>query len=310
MLESRLIKAAALRLGADAVGIARPSPVSVGDKYRRWLDNGYAGDMTYLTRQLDKRLNPGLLFPGAKSIIVVGSNYFPAKTDEERVAGPFRVAKYAWGEDYHKIIRKILTSLRADLKVIYPLLNGRICVDAAPFIDKYWAQEAGLGWIGKHSILVSRQFGSWLLLGSLIINIEVDIYDKPHANHCGRCSACLNSCPTGAFPEEYIVDATKCLSHWTIESKVKFIPEPIRKNMNRWIFGCDICLNSCPFNRFEQSAKTRDFDRRGNVALLETGQVVDLSENEFQAEFKSSSVSRAGLSGLKRNIRAANRSPK
>ncbi len=305
MIEANIIKSKALELGADCVGITRPHPVPYNAEFQRWLKSGYAGDMEYMARLQNERFDPSVLFPGAESIIVIGLNYFPDQQDKIEELKKYNVASYAWGEDYHFVIRRLLKRLRSSLKEIKPKINGRICVDTAPFMDKYWAQQAGLGWIGKHTNLVSRQFGSWLLLGSLIVNETVDSYDNPHRNFCGKCRACLDSCPTSAFPDSHILNATRCISYWTIESKSLSIPEEIGKNMNRWVFGCDICLTACPFNRFEKPNQTEAFKCRDETSLLETGQVIKLTENQFITKFKSSPISRPHLSGIIRNIKAA-----
>ncbi|RKX21984.1 MAG: tRNA epoxyqueuosine(34) reductase QueG [Candidatus Zixiibacteriota bacterium] len=305
MLDADLIKSKAIELGADCAGITRSHSVPHRDRFRLWLKNRYAGDMEYLSRMQDERFDPSILFPGAVSIIVIGLNYFFDDHDRFETKRQFRVAGYARGEDYHRVIRRILKRLRSFLNRIEPSIKGRICVDTAPFIDKYWAQHAGLGWIGKHTNLVSRDFGSWLLLGSLIVNTEFDEYDKPHKNHCGNCTVCLESCPTKAFPEQYILDATKCISYWTIESKSSKIPGEIGRNMNRWVFGCDICLRACPFNRFEKPCRTKALEYRNETSMLETGQVLELSEDQFNLKYKSSPISRPRLSGIIRNINAA-----
>ncbi len=258
-----------------------------------------------MARLQNERFDPSVLFPGAESIIVIGLNYFPDQPEKMREKKKFNVASYARGEDYHHVIRRLLKRLRFFLKEINPKINGRICVDTAPFMDKYWAQQAGLGWIGKHTNLVSRQYGSWLLLGSLIINEKTDSYDKPHKNFCGKCRRCLDSCPTNALPDLNVLDATRCLSYWTIESKSSSIPKEISNNMNHWIFGCDICLTACPFNRFEKPSKTEAFKYRDETSLLETGQVLKLTEDQFTTKFKSSPISRPNLSGIIRNIKAA-----
>jgi len=307
MLKTNIIKSKALELGADCVGITRSHPIPYSQEFQQWLKNGYAGDMEYLSRLQNERFDPAVLFHGAESIIVVGLNYSPNNQEKSNKKKRYNVASYARGEDYHHVIRRILKRLRSFLKETNPKINGRICVDTAPFLDKYWAQEAGLGWIGKHTNLVSRQFGSWLLLGSLIVNSEIDIYDKPHNNHCGKCRACLDSCPTNALRDPYIIDATRCISYWTIESKSSEIPEGISNNLNRWVFGCDICLTACPFNRFEKPCQTRTFEYREETSLLETGHIIKLSEDQFNSKFKSSPISRPHLSGIIRNIKATGR---
>lgn len=304
MLETNLIKSKALEFGADCVGITGSHPVPFRSEFQQWLNNGYAGDMEYLARLQSERFEPSALFIGAKSIISIGLNYFPNDKENSQIKKQYNIASFARGEDYHYILRNILKRLRSFLKGIDSSINGRICIDTAPFMDKYWAEQAGLGWIGKHTNLVSRDFGSWLLLGSLIVNTEFDEYDKQHRNHCGNCQACLDSCPTRSFPEPNILDATKCISYWTIESKSSLIPEEIANNLNRWAFGCDICLSACPFNRFGKPCRTEAFKYRNETNLVETGQVLKLTEDQFNINFKLSPISRPGLSGIIRNIKA------
>ncbi len=291
--------------GVDTAGVARADQVHVSESFESWFKCGHAGEMTYLARNQDKRFDPGKLFNNAKSIIVVGLNYFPSKNDIKKPGAPFKVARYAWGEDYHHILRRKLRRLRTKLKAINPELQGRICVDTTPFMDKYWAQKAGLGWQGKHTNLVSRQYGSWLLIGSLIINIEVDRYDIMHRDFCGKCTDCLESCPTGALIAPYQIDATRCISYWTIESKADQIPENIKKNLNNYVFGCDICLEVCPFNKFQKPHREKELSRREKTGLLENGRAADLTDAQFKSIFTDSPISRPTLSGIKRNIKAA-----
>jgi len=295
----------AYALGADAAGIAKAAPVQHKERLLRWLASGKAGDMQYLARNIELRMNPLKLMPEARSIIVIGVNYFPVHDDLQKEQRPYRVAKYAWGRDYHIVLRKMLEKLRTRLRLINKDIKGRICVDTAPFMDKYWAQKAGLGWQGKHTNLVSRRFGSWLVLGSLIINTDVDRYDTEHKDHCGRCTACIDACPTGALDDEHHIDATRCLSYLTIESKAKEIPGEFHTRMNGWIFGCDLCLEACPFNRFAKPLKENAFRRDAGISLLESGSIKDLTEKDFTVMFHDSSIMRSGLSGIRRNMLAA-----
>jgi epoxyqueuosine reductase len=305
LLSVDVVKYLIAEIGVDTAGIAEANQVRSRESFAIWLERGYAGEMTYLARNLDKRFDPEKLLTNAKSIIVVGLNYFPSKNEIEKQNEPYKVARYAWGEDYHNILRHKLRRLRTKLKAVNPKLRGRICIDTAPFMDKYWAQKAGLGWQGKHTNLVSRQFGSWLLIGSLIINIEVDKYNKPQTNHCGKCTACLDACPTGALIAPYRIDATRCISYWTIESKADQIPEAVENNLNNYVFGCDICLEVCPFNKFQKQRCEKELFRREKTGLLENGQAVDLSEEQFNDFFATRPISRPALSGIKRNIKAA-----
>jgi epoxyqueuosine reductase len=299
-LSAEEVKSWARELGADEVGVARAHPVAAKELFLAWLASGYGADMDYLHRYQDQRFDPEQLLPGARSIIVLGSNYYP-KTSPD---GPLRVAKYAWGEDYHRVLRRILKKLRTRLQHGVPGLSGRICVDTAPFPDKYWAMQAGLGWQGKHTNLVSRRMGSWLLLGSLVIDSPLDTYDAPHMDFCGSCRACLDACPTGAFPKAYQLDARRCISYWNIESRAHEIPEAITKHLDDWVFGCDICLDVCPWNKFESQHSHPAFKRTAAVTYLEEGSVADLRTEDFDTTFRTSPLSRPGREGLIRNIRA------
>ena len=304
-LSAARIKEYARNLGADTVGIAKVGPVQNEQRFREWLANGYAGEMDYLKGHADERFHPDRMIDGAKAIIVVGVNYCPADDERERRDGPYKVARYAWGEDYHRVLRRLLRRLRSRLKKERVDLAGRICVDTAPFMDKYWAERAGLGWQGKHTNLVSRQYGSWLVIGSLIINADVDEYDEPHRDHCGKCTKCIDACPTGAIVRPYLLDATRCISYWTIEAAGKSIPDDIRDRLDGNVFGCDICLTVCPFNRFSRPRTEAAFGRRDDIGLIESGRVASIGEKEFDDKFGRSAVNRPRLDGLKRNIENA-----
>ena len=304
ILKADEVKAPALQLGADTVGIAKAAPVENSDRFLQWLKNGCAGDMHYLSKYENQRFDPGVLLSGAQSIIVIGKNYFPTEMDKDAMQGPYKVARYAWGLDYHDVLRKMLERLRAGLRKIIPDLKARICVDTAPFMDKYWAQRAGLGWQGKHSNLVSKEFGNWLVIGSLVIDMAVDLYDEAQADHCGTCTACIDSCPTGAIESPCMINAAKCISYWTIETKSETIPDEIASSMHNWIFGCDICISVCPFNRFQKPNTEPDFSRLKEISLVETGEAARLSEEQFNEKFKHSPIFRPGLKGLQRNLSA------
>jgi epoxyqueuosine reductase len=305
LLSAASIKETLCRLGADAVGIARASPVKNKDRFLDWLASGFGGEMHYLSRNVDQRINPKRLMAGAESIITVGMSYFPTPEDRNRMQPPFKVAKYAWGEDYHSVLRAILNRLRTSIRSAMPRAGARVCVDTAPFMDKYWAHMAGLGWQGKHTGLVSRQFGNWLVIGSLIVDVRVDQYDRPSGDYCGRCTACLDACPTGALTAPYRLDATRCISYWTIESRADEIPTELARKMGSWVFGCDICLDVCPFNRFSEPRRHEAFRRRPEITLIETGKARELTESEFNNKFGGSPVNRPRLRGIRRNIQAA-----
>jgi epoxyqueuosine reductase len=254
--------------------------------------------MSYLHRHLEERFNPDRLLAGALSVIVVGQNYAPHEPPSD---GPFKVAKYAWGQDYHRVLRRLLRRLRAQLRTQDAELKGRVCVDTAPFPDKYWAMEAGLGWQGKHTNLVSRRYGSYLVLGALIVNRQFDLYDQPHADFCGSCDACLQACPTGAFPSPYVLDARRCISYWTIESKAAELPKAIGERLGGWVFGCDECLDVCPWNRFAAPSGHPEMKRTAVVEVVESGGVPLLSDLRFDALAAGTALTRAGRAGLLRN---------
>jgi epoxyqueuosine reductase len=304
VIEHSFVTQLAFELQFDAVGVTRAAGVESRALFFEWMDSGYAADMSYLRRQPDARFDPQVLLPGARSIVAVGSNYRPAVPEQKAAAGPARVATYAWGEDYHRVLRRRLRRMRTALAARVPGLRGRICVDTAPFMDKYWGRQAGLGWQGKHTNLVSRDYGSWLVLGALIITAEVDHYDDPHADFCGTCTACLDACPTGAFPRPYVLDARRCISYWTIESRDDCFPADISRHLESWAFGCDICLDVCPWNKFERPRRLDEFARGEQVALVESGRVTGLSEREFRERFAGSAILRPGLPGLARNLSA------
>jgi len=305
MLLSKEIKEKCLELGADAVGIAKPGKVSTDDNFRRRATAGFPSDLHYLGNNLDERLDPKRLFPGVQSIISIGVNYYPGKLDFEKTSGQFKVAKYAWGKDYHNILRKKLKKLRNYLQEIKSGLHGRICVDTAPFADVYWAQMAGLGWQGKQSLLISKKYGVRLTLGALLINCEVDEFDEPSPYHCGKCVACVDSCPTGAIQDPFFIDANKCISYHTIESKDDSIPKYITEKQSMYVFGCDICSDICPFNRFQKESPEPAFKKLDSTRLAEEGAMDDLTPEEFAEIFAGSPIKRPGLKGMKRNITSA-----
>ncbi|MFH2035764.1 MAG: tRNA epoxyqueuosine(34) reductase QueG [Candidatus Zixiibacteriota bacterium] len=304
MMQADEIKNIAVELGADLVGIAQAEPITMAkERFLKWLKLGYQGELDYLAKYQAERFDPGNLLSGAKSIISIGVNYYPNDNDIAKTKKPYKVAYYAWGDDYHITLRKILRKLRNGLKRIEPKLNGRICVDTAPFMDVYWAERAGLGWQGKHSNLVTTGYGCFINIGALVIDQPVDKYDEPCLNHCGNCTACIESCPTGAIIEPYILDATKCISYWTIESKVDTFPPDISKKLNGAVFGCDICIAACPFGRFAKLHSAKEYNRHENIELIETGDVAQLSDAEFTEKYDNSPVSRPGQSGIVRNIK-------
>jgi len=304
LLAADHIKELAHSLGASVVGIVPSGPVKRENEFIEWLNRGYAADMDYLKRYQNQRFDPEKLLPGAKAIIVIGVNYFnPDEPDSAK--NPYKVARFAWGEDYHRILRKMLKRIRNRLAENVAGLKGRICVDTAPFMDKYWAEQAGIGWQGKHTNLISRKFGNWLSLGSLIINAKVDEYDNPHKDYCGTCTRCLEACPTGALVEPYVLDANLCISYWTVESKDEKIPDNIADKLNNYVFGCDICLAVCPYNRGQRPTNSPELKRSADVDRIESGEAAEYSEEEFRRKYSRSMLNRRGVFGIKRNLKAS-----
>jgi epoxyqueuosine reductase len=300
---SQKIKRKALDLGFAKVGIARADALDEdGLRLFEWLRRGYQGEMAWLEREPEKRTDPRLIFPEARSVISVAINYYTPSPQDD---GPNRgkISRYAWGDDYHDVVKEKLRELLDWIVAEVPNASGKVCVDTAPVMEKAWAERAGVGWIGKHSNVITKELGSWVFLGEILLNLELD-YDEPAAGHCGSCTACIEACPTDAIVEPYVVDSNRCISYATIELRSDELPENIESNLNGWIYGCDICQDVCPWNRFEHpSDEPRFAPRNGEVSLdLE---VVELLTPETYAErFRKSAMKRTKLAGLKRNAAA------
>jgi epoxyqueuosine reductase len=294
------IKSAAIELGFSFCGIAKAEFLeSEAKPLERWLTKGYQGSMHYMNNHFDKRLDPRLLVPGAKSVISLLYNYYPAK--DLSAAGGFKIAKYAYGEDYHLVVREKLHSLLKALQETAGDVQGRVFVDSAPVMERAWASKAGLGWIGKNSLLINKQQGSFFFLAEVIIDLELT-YDGPVKDFCGTCTACMDACPTDAIPEPYSVDASKCISYFTIELK-ESIPAEVEGKFQNWIFGCDICQDVCPWNRFSKPHGEARFNPGESVAGMSKANWIELTEEVFHKAFSKSPIKRAKFEGLKRNIR-------
>ena len=294
------IKELALNAGFDKVGITSVRQPEKSNYLTTWLERNFHGSMNWLARNREKRLDIEILFPGVKSIICVAQNYFtPFNHDGE--AGIAKISRYAWGEDYHPVMKKKLKNLLIQIKELLPQLNGRLCVDTAPVMEKLWAEQAGLGWQGKHTNLISRDFGSWIFLGELLVDQEL-VYDAPAIDFCGTCQACIEACPTEAITAPYVLNASRCISYLTIEFWNKPIPENLQNKMNGWIFGCDICQNVCPWNKFSRvSAETRYYPQE-EILHPDLKKWAVMDEKTYKQKFKKSAISRPGLKNLKRNI--------
>ncbi len=298
--DTRIIKEAASRLGFSYCGIAKAEFLEEeAPRLAEWLSKGYAGKMRYLENHFDMRLDPTLLVPGARSIVTLLYNYFPER--DLASDGGFKVAKYAYGADYHDVVRDRLKDFMTIIREQIGDVQGRVFVDSAPVMERAWAKRAGAGWVGKNSLLINKSMGSFFFLAELIIDLELD-YDGPVKDYCGTCSACMDACPTDAIPAPYVVDGSKCISYFTIELKDE-IPRDVKGKFDNWIFGCDICQDVCPWNRFSVPHREPAFTPNSAIANFSETEWMEMTEDIFQVVFKNSPVKRAKYEGLRRNIK-------
>ncbi|MEN8767881.1 MAG: tRNA epoxyqueuosine(34) reductase QueG [Candidatus Arcticimaribacter sp.] len=297
---SQLIKKEAKSLGFLSCGIAKAGFLAEeAPKLEQWLQEGRNGKMHYMENHFDKRLNPTLLVPGAKSVVSLLLNYHTEEKQEDPNAP--KIASYAFGQDYHHVIKGKLKTLLSRLKESIGEIEGRVFVDSAPVMDKAWAAKAGLGWLGKNTNLISKQVGSFFFIAEMIIDLEL-AYDLPVADHCGSCTACIDACPTEALIAPYQIDGSKCISYATIELK-DAIPSSFKDKMDGWMFGCDICQTVCPWNRFATPHQEPAFKPKEELLELTAKDWHELTEETFQRVFQKSAVKRAKYTGLQRNIR-------
>jgi epoxyqueuosine reductase len=327
------IKQEAHTLGFDAVGIASVvdntpfsadrtrSPGSLDDKatslpqrlfdrLSEWIRHGYHGSMAWMERTPEKRADPRHVLPGCRSIISVGVNYLTDHRPDER-PGYGRIARYAWGKDYHKVLLRRLQQLENFVRGMAPDAHTRCYVDTGPIMEKAWAEQAGLGWIGKHSNLVSAEYGSWLLLGEILTTLELEP-DEPATDLCGSCTLCIQACPTKAITEPYVVDATRCISYLTIElrGEAAAISDELQGGMGNRIFGCDDCLDVCPFNLRTEPTREEAFQPSTLTLSPHLKKLSELDESTFAALFQHSPIRRTKLHGLRRNVAIAQRNMK
>ena len=267
-------------------------------RLEKWLEANMHGNMNYMENHFDKRLDPTLLVDGAKSVVSLALNYFPEKT---QIDDTYKISKYAYGEDYHFIIKWKLKELMKFIQAEIGEVGGRVFVDSAPVLDRAWAKKSGLGWIGKNGNLINKEAGSFFFLAELIIDLELEA-DGPVKDYCGSCTACIDECPTDAIPEPYVVDGSKCISYLTIELKDEIIPKEFQGKMESWMFGCDICQDVCPWNRFSKPHNEPLLNPKPNLLGLNKKDWEDLTEEVFRDLFKKSAVKRTKFDGLKRNI--------
>lgn len=287
--------------GFDQCGIAKAAPLDEdARRLEKWLQHGFHGEMHYMSNHFELRVDPTKLVPGAKSVITLLYNYFPEET--QKSSAP-KVAKYAYGEDYHLIIREKLKIFLQSIREKLGNIEGRGFVDSAPVLERSWAQKSGLGWIGKNGNLINKKMGSFFFIATLITDLELEP-DIPHAkDYCGTCSKCVDACPTEAILINKTIDASKCISYFTIELKSKDLPEDLSSKSENWIFGCDICQDVCPWNRFSTPHQHPELEPIKELMQFDIEDWLQLNEERFKTIFKQSPLKRSGFEGIKRNLR-------
>ncbi|HEY0169786.1 MAG TPA: tRNA epoxyqueuosine(34) reductase QueG [Pyrinomonadaceae bacterium] len=298
------VKRRARELGFQKVGVVRAEALT-GERARleEWLARGYNASMGWMERGVERRTDPRELLHGARTLVAVALNYYtPHEHASDPAAG--KISRYAWGDDYHDVLGEKLKALLAYVKELAPGVEGKVCVDAQPAMDKAWAVRAGLGWIGKHTNLITRDYGSWVFLGELILDAEMEYDTAREQDHCGTCTLCIDACPTRAITEAYVVDSNLCISHATIELRDAELPPEVASNLDGWLYGCDVCQDVCPWNRFEQPSEEPRFEPRPGALAPALEEVAGLSHEVYVERFRRSPVKRAKLAGLQRNARA------
>jgi epoxyqueuosine reductase len=297
---TNLIKTEAKRLGFLSCGISRAAFLEEeAPRLENWLNQNMHGKMQYMENHFDKRLDPTKLVVGSKSVISLLLNYFPSEIQQDSTAP--KISKYAYGTDYHFVIKDKLKELLSFIQDKIGEVQGRAFVDSAPVLDKAWAAKSGLGWIGKHSNLLTQQVGSFYFIAELIIDLELE-YDMPITDHCGSCTACIDACPTQAIVEPYVVDGSKCISYFTIELKEQ-IPNSVKGQFDDWMFGCDICQDVCPWNRFSKPHNEPLFNPHPELLSMTKKDWEEITQDTFNKVFKNSAVKRTKFSGLFRNVK-------
>jgi len=296
---TKLIKQEAKRLGFLSCGISKAGFLEEeAPRLENWLNKNMHGEMAYMENHFDKRLDPTKLVEGAKTVISLLLNYYPEATQED---GTYKLSKYAYGQDYHHVIKSKLKALQEYIQQEIGAVHGRAFVDSAPVLDKAWAAKSGLGWIGKHSNLLTQQIGSFYFIAELIIDLELE-YDTPVTDHCGSCTACIDACPTEAIVDPYVVDGSKCISYFTIELKNE-LPDTMKGKFDDWIFGCDVCQDVCPWNKFSQPHQEPLFNPHPELLTMTKQDWQEITDDVFKKVFQKSAVKRTKYEGLSRNIK-------
>ena len=292
------VKSQSKDLGFISCGVSKAEFLEdEAPKLERWLNDNMNGEMSYMERNFDMRLDPRKIVDGAKSVISLTYNYYSDKLQKD---DSFKISKYAYGIDYHFVLKEKLRKLLEIIKEKTGNINGRVFVDSAPILERAWAKKSGLGWIGKNSSLISKNVGSFFFLCEIIVDIEFD-YDHITTDHCGTCNRCIDACPTGAIVEPYVVDGSKCISYYTIELKNN-IPDYAKDTYDNWVFGCDTCQEVCPWNRFSKTHKEPLFNSNDEFLSMNKNDWIEMTKETFNKVFKNSAIKRAGFDGIKRNI--------
>jgi len=317
------IKARALELGFDKIGITRAEALlDERARLKEWLRRGYQGEMPYMARDAEQRTDPRKIFPTARSAVVVALNYYTPHPEYAVVPtadlrqgkaaravgttaypGTGKISRYAWGDDYHDVVGQKLRELLAWVKEQQPEAEGKVCVDIQPTMDKAWAVRAGLGWMGKHTNVITPELGSWIFIGELLLNLELDCDEEQIADQCGSCTLCIDACPTGAIVEPYVLDANLCISHATIESRAPEIRADVASRLEGWLYGCDICQDVCPWNHVAEATDEHRFEPREGNVNASLAEILELTPEIYAARFRGSAMKRAKLGGLQRNAR-------
>lgn len=305
------IRRQALALGFSKVGITRVEALTEeAAKLREWLARGFHGEMKWMERDPLQRTEPEKIFPGARSVVVVALNYYTPHQHRAGVNGATptgKVSRYAWGDDYHDVVGDKLRELLAWTKEQWPGASGKVCLDIQPTMDKAWAVRAGLGWMGKHTNVITEEFGSWVFIGELLLNLELAYDEIGAADQCGSCTLCIDACPTGAITEPYVVNSNLCISHATIESRAPELPAEVATHLEGWLYGCDICQDVCPWNQMTPETNEVRFEPRAGNVNASLSQIAELTPESYAARFRRSAMKRAKLSGLQRNAKALRR---